>query len=531
MAELAASWLSRRFTDGDFRSTLKKLLLRDFVERGKKRPGNKTEFIETPVGALVTSLDVRNFIMALNKEVQTRNKFFRKNKDYIPLTPVNLSSVFQGNIIASTPYTNIQEALEEFVGDGIINFSSVIPSDFKALKGNARTLFLAYEDKFVRLEFNATKVENVEGGVKITYNQEQSWYDQGRSSVNINYNDLDYILNNLANLSDKVKIGIANFNTMKVKWTNNIYVAESTLNSTISRNTKHPNITINKRVLNGHVILKINQEVEELLYEKLKGTVITAARFNKFKQLLNKAEMACLCDCNYCTCDCNYCTCDCNYCTCNCNYCTCDCNYCTCNCNYCTCNNNKEYTDKVTYNYDVLCTCNANWVCSVNWGGYRIGNYVNKYLTECTCNGDRSIPQYNMYGQLVSRTCSCNSNVYNKVVQKAVKTEVCSCNVDKQWTFNITGKPVWEKGTTGQIDNNKPTGGQFGPSSVTKRVCVCHTNITVTEKCATNRTMSYLDGSSTMQCVCNINKNRAISCSANSEYKYVTDYDQFRKVK
>lgn len=49
--------------------------------------------------------------------------------------------------------------------------------------------------------------------------------------------------------------------------------------------------------------------------------VIKASNINEMYSALNKAEVQCVCDCNYCTCNCNYCTCDCNH------SCTCDCNY------------------------------------------------------------------------------------------------------------------------------------------------------------------------------------------------------------
>ena len=63
------------------------------------------------------------------------------------------------------------------------------------------------------------------------------------------------------------------------------------------------------------------------------------------RNLTNRLQDVCICNCNYCPCNCNYCTCDCNYCTCDCNYCTCNCNYCPCNCNHsCTCQCN--YSDE-----------------------------------------------------------------------------------------------------------------------------------------------------------------------------------------
>ena len=74
--------------------------------------------------------------------------------------------------------------------------------------------------------------------------------------------------------------------------------------------------------------------------------LIKSSLINKLKDQINRAEMACLCDCNYCSCDCNYCSCDCNYCSCDCNYCSCDCNYCSCDCNYCSCDCN--YYGRIT---------------------------------------------------------------------------------------------------------------------------------------------------------------------------------------
>ncbi|EAJ4656422.1 hypothetical protein CYA84_09585 [Campylobacter coli] len=532
MKELTASWLSRRFTDNDFRSVLKNVVLKDGIGKGAKRPNNATNFVDTKTGELIDPTKIREFIKAMNIEVQTRNNFYRGNAAYKNVSQVDNSSILQGSVVSSTPYTAMQVVLESFVGDRITNFGTAIQADFNQVKLNQKSLFLAYGNYFARLEFTASAIANISGGVRLTYNQSQLWYDQGRSNININYDALTKILA-LKDFSD-VEVGIADFSSKKIKWFNNVKLKASTLKFTVSQNTNNPNKTVQKRIVSGYLDFTIDQTIENTISEKLKGALITAARFNKFKQLLNKAEVACLCDCNYCTCDCNYCTCDCNYCTCNCNYCTCDCNYCTCDCNYCTCNNNKEYTDSVKYWNGVVCTCNANIVCQTHGPGYT-PVYENKYMTECSCQGDKSVPQYNQYGQIYAYACKCNANWINSVRPHATVTQVCSCNVDKQWTKNITGKPIWDKKSTGQIDNIVNNNTSNSQTSTTVRVCICDTNVTIAAQCSTNRTMSYVDGSTTNQsgykCVCDINTNRQVTCAANREYKYVTDYTQFQNKK
>ena len=533
MKELTASWLSRRFTDNDFRSVLKNVALRDAVGTGVKRPTNATNFVDTKTGELVDPTKIREFIKAMNIEVQTRNNFYRGNPSYENISQVSSTDILQGSVISSTPYTAMQVVLESLVGDGLANFGTAIQADFIRVRLNQKSLFLSYGRYFARLEFTASEIAGISGGVRLTYNQSQFWYDQGRSSININYDALTQILA-LRDFSD-VEVGIADFSSKKIKWFNNVKLKASTLRFDISQNTNNPNKTVQKRIVSGYLDFTIDPSVDNSISEKLKGALITAARFNKFKQLLNKAEIACLCDCNYCTCDCNYCTCDCNYCACNCNYCTCDCNYCTCDCNYCTCNNNREYADKVDYWNAVVCTCNANFVCTTNWGPYQHMGFVNQYLTECSCNGDTSIPAYNEYGNLVGYTCRCNSNVINSVKQHATVTQVCACDVDKQWVKNITGNPIWDKKSTGQIDNivnNNTTNSQIGS---TVRVCTCDTNVTIAAKCPANKTMAYVDGGLTKggemggyKCVCDINTNRQVTCAANREYKYVTNYTQFQ---
>ncbi|RTI52977.1 hypothetical protein, partial [Campylobacter jejuni] len=342
MKELVASWLARRFTDNDFRSVLKNVVLKDGIGKGTKRPDNATNFVNTKTGELIEPTKIREFIKAMNVEVQTRNNFYKGNTAYQNVSQVPQSGILQGSVVSNTPYTAMQVVLESFVGDGIRNFGTAVQADFNQVKLNQKSLFLAHGNYFARLEFTASAIANISGGIRLTYNQSQLWYDQGRSEVNINYDALTKILA-LENFTD-VEIGIADFSSKKIKWFNNVKLKASTLKFTVSQNTENANKTVQKRIVSGYLDFTIDQTIEDTISEKLKGALITAARFNKFKQLLNKAEVACLCDCNYCTCDCNYCTCDCNYCTCNCNYCTCDCNYCTCDCNYCTCNNNKEYT-------------------------------------------------------------------------------------------------------------------------------------------------------------------------------------------
>ena len=524
MKELTASWLSRRFTDNDFRSVLKNVALSDGVGTSTKRPSNATNFVDTKTGELVDPTKIREFIKAMNIEVQTRNNFYSGNASYKNVSQVSSTDVLQGSVISSTPYTAMQVVLESLVGDGLANFGSAIQADFDRVKLNQKSLFLSYGRYFARLEFTASAIANISGGVRLTYNQSQFWYDQGRSNININYDDLTQILA-LGDFSS-VEVGIADFSSKKIKWFNNVKLKASTLRFDISQNTNNPNKSVQKRIVSGYLDFTIDPSVDDSISEKLKGALITAARFNKFKQLLNKAEIACLCDCNYCTCDCNYCT--------------CNCNYCTCDCNYCTCNNNREYVDKVNYWNAVVCTCNSNIVCTTNWGPYRWTSVVNQYLTECSCNGDKSIPQYNRYGNLVGYTCSCNSNVINSVKQHATVTQVCACDVDKQWIKNITGKPVWDKKSTGQIDNIVNNNTTNSPVSSTVRVCTCDVNVTIAAKCPANKTMAYADGSNDQvggggdtlggyKCVCDINTNRQVACAANREYKYVTNYTLFQK--
>ena len=501
MKELTASWLSRRFTDNDFRSVLKNVVLKNGIGKGTKRPDNATNFVNTKTGELIEPTKIREFVKAMNIEVQTRNNFYKGNASYQNVSQVPQSGILQGSVVSNTPYTAMQVVLESFVGDGIRNFGTAVQADFNQVKLNQKSLFLAYGNYFARLEFTASAIANISGGVRLTYNQSQLWYDQGRSNVNINYDALTKILA-LKDFTD-VEIGIADFSSKKIKWFNNVKLKASTLKFTVSRNTENANKTVQKRIVSGYLDFTIDQTIEDVISEKLRGALITAARFNKFKQLLNKAEVACLCDCNYCTCDCNY----------------------------CTCNNNKEYTDRVNYWDGVVCTCNANITCQTQGPGYT-PVYENKYMTECSCQGDRSVPQYNRYGQIYGYTCKCNANWINSVRQHATVTQVCSCNVDKQWTKNITGKPIWDKKSTGQIDNIVNNNTFNSQTSTTVRVCVCDTNVTIAAQCATNRTMAYVDGSTGNQggyrCVCDINTNRQVTCSANREYKYVTDYTQFQ---
>lgn len=450
MNTFRASWLTRRFTDNDFKSLLRDVVLRDGVGRGVKRPLNATTFEETNAGELIEPQAIRDFIKVLNKEVQVRNEFYKNSPSYTNLPNVSTTGILQESIILASPYTTMQVILTAFCGDEIPNFNTVVPSDFYLIQQGTKSLYLACGENFARLEFVISSVENTQTGVRLTFNHTQPWFSLGRTDLNRDYTSLKNILAKAG--TGEVQVGIANFQRNEISWCNNITLAASTLTITESPNTGNPNKATNKQVISGYLDFELDLSTEATLLEKLKGAVITAARFNKFKQLLNRAEVACLCDCNYCTCDCNYCTCDCNYCTCNCNYCTCDCNYCTCNCNYCTCNSNRDYSYYTSYGWRDDCTCDMNY--TVIDHGY--GNIERKpnpiYRMECACQSDRSSPVYNAYGGIAFYTCSCQGNWRRAQIRYSYTTSYCSCNTNNRWNRAATGMRIYDGKTTGQID-------------------------------------------------------------------------------
>ena len=330
-----------------------------------------------------------------------------------------------------------------------------------------------------------------------------------------------------------------------------------------------------QKTFNISLTLSYDSEIESLVDEYLNGALITAQRLNKFKEYANKLSSACICNCNYCTCDCNYCTCDCNYCTCNCNYCTCNCNYCTCNCNYkYVSESDKEVQyPTITQGTKSICTCDANLNEYEVWERYKTGKgwynwcYRNEYSTryvgyKAACPSNRTY-MMNANGTIwmapqanIELSCACDSNTK----ENKYRTPYFS---------DSSGTTEFNKVGDEEIPNLAPSfstaetyaDGKFSDirkKTKTYQICTCDVNTKLVDS-----EKIYYDVSEYYKCSCNTNKNwksgtpryefavtdqftkegyaqgskypsglkkykyKEITCSANREIQYLTDWTQF----